>query len=172
VADIAPSRVFAAGASRGEQLLEGGIEAAQSFDPILTQQFREANVGEFQGIWLNRETPYTQFHDTDLAIYFRRNADVTGRVVGEEVQHAIDFTMGATRPQIAAEAAARGIADTDVVQWWHRRVFTRQLQNIHSDQYGMGLLRPYVNDVYRAYQQQGGSLTLDEILTSQYNGLY
>jgi hypothetical protein len=35
----------------------------------------------------------TQFDDVDFAIYFQRSKHITGRVVGEEVQHAIDFTM-------------------------------------------------------------------------------
>jgi hypothetical protein len=126
--DVAPNRkVLSSGtSSHGERLLDGGINAAQHhFDDMLVRTFRKSDAGEFQGIWMNRQARYTQFDDADLAIYFRRQADVTGRVVGEEVQHAVDFTMGATRRRIAAEAAAQNIPDAEIVSWWHRRVFTR-----------------------------------------------
>jgi RHS repeat-associated protein len=168
----ARGRIFgASNMSRGEVLFPGGPDAAhEAFDPMLQRLFKDANLGEFQGIYLNREVAYSQFDDKVLAIYFRRNADATGRVVGEEVQHAIDFTMGATRRRIAAEADARGILNADL--WWHRRVFTRQLQNINANQYGMGILNPYMDDVYKAYQMVGGQLPLNEILTRTFNGLY
>jgi hypothetical protein len=155
-----------------EQRLEGGLRAAQdNFDPILRKLFKDTIDADFQGIWLKR-TLNTQFHDGHLAIYFQREAHLTGRVVGEEVQHAIEFTLGATREAIIANARRLNIPDSEIVHWWHRRVFTRLLQNINAGNYGMGVLSNHTGDVYRAYQAVGGQLTMDQILAKQFNGLY
>ena len=166
-----PSLIRSGRTGPTEKLFVGGLNAVRNhFDPVLTQLFRETTSGEFQGFWLNR-FKRTQFHDSDLAIYFQREAHVTGRVVGEEVQHGIDFTMGATRRRIAMEAA-KNVAEAQAVDWWHRRVFTRLIQNVNTNAFGMGILIGSTDDIYRAYVRAGGQLTLDEIPGSAFNGLY
>jgi hypothetical protein len=93
--------------------------------------------------------------------------------VSEEVQHAIDYTLGAKDPaQILEEARFRGIPDAEVNDWWHRRVFTRMIKNINEEKFGMGYLKPRIQEVYDAYKHIGGKLTLDQILSTTWKGIY
>jgi hypothetical protein len=62
--------------------------------------------------------------------------------------------------------------EEEAVNWWHRRVFTRLLQNVHAGEHGLDVLRPYMNDIFRAYQNVGGRLSLKEILARRFTGLY
>lgn len=149
----------------------GGLEAVQNhFDARLIRVFHECNAGEFQGIWLNRRKR-TQFDDKDLAIYFQRTAHITGRVVGEEVQHALDFAMGAGKKRVYTAALAE-VTEEESVDWWHRRVFTRLLQNIEADQFGLGILRSYTDEIFWAYQNVAGRLTLEDTLLRQFKSLF
>jgi len=90
------------------------------------------------------------------------------------VQHAIDFAEGgATEAEVYAAAERHGIFGEETTNdWWHRRVFTREIQNTLSNNYGMGILKPYLSDIYEAYQAVGGRLTLPEIASTIFKGLY
>ena len=155
----------------GEKVFSGGLDASQAqFDHVLSKLFRASSAGEFHGIWLNR-LKNTQFDDIDKAIYFQRQAHITGRVVGEEVQHAIDFTMGAVRSRVYNEALQH-VPKAEVVDWWHRRVFTRSIQNADQGNHGLGSVSGHFDDIYRRYQFVGGRLSLDEIHTRKFDGLY
>ena len=153
--------------------LEGVDEV---FHDHLHQLFEQQGAGLFRGFkGPGSHGKATQFDPDELWIYFERDKHVATRVVGEEVQHAIDFAHGARDPDAIFEigAAATGTRDADLVnKWWHRRVFTRLLQNIDQGNHGLGALRGSMDDIYSAYESIGGSLKLDEILTTQFNGLY
>jgi hypothetical protein len=91
----------------------------------------------------------------------------------EEVQHAIDYTLGAKDPElIEAAAEARGIPAAEVNNWWHRRVFTRMINNINNGKFGMGYLKPRLAEIYELYKKIGGKLTLDQLLNTPWEGLY
>jgi hypothetical protein len=67
------------------------------------------------------------------------------------------------------------LSDADVTwinNWWHRRVFTRLIRNIHAGNYGLEYLQPRIQEVYELYREIGGRLTLEEILASQWQGVY
>jgi hypothetical protein len=154
----------------------GGLTAVQDhFDPILIKLFQEKGVSEFQGLWLDRTCNGAMFDPDRMAIYFGLEANITGRVVGEEVQHAIDFAHGGSLSDILDAAEEQGIntSDADALgDWWHRRVFVREIQNIQADQFGLGILKPYINDVFEAYKGVGGKLTMEQITATRFNGLY
>ncbi len=93
--------------------------------------------------------------------------------VAEEVQHALDFTLGAKDPkQILAMARKLKIPDEEVVNWWHRRVFTRMMKNINVNEHGLGYLKPRLAEVHKLYRDIGGKLTLDQILGTTWEGLF
>ena len=93
--------------------------------------------------------------------------------VAEEVQHAIDYTLGATSEEaISAEGARLGIPEGEVNDWWHRRVFTRMIKNIDEGRYGLDYLKPRLDEVYARYKLIGGKLTLKQILSTTWEGIY
>ena len=154
-------------------LFQGGEAGAQAaFDTMLQGRFAQAGLRDFQGLWLNRAQS-TGFHPRDLAIYFQRKAHITNRVVAEEVQHALDFVAGARDVNAIHRAAlARGATTADLNRWWHRRVFTRLIQNVNAEAHGLGYLKPHMGELHDFYRSIGGRLSLDQILRTRFSGLY
>jgi RHS repeat-associated protein len=164
--------------SAKEKFFKDKTESAvvDAFDNILTKLFKNSGVGEFQGIYIKREIKGTHFNDIDLAIYFRSEADITGRIVGEEVQHAIDFTQGGTIEKIKREFLKqhRGGHFTEQERdfWWHRRVFTRLLKNISENNHNLGILKGFEDDIYKMYKFVGGRYSLERLLSTKFKGLF
>ena len=153
------------------QKYPGGIKAIKAnFEPHLDTIFPEDEP--FGGI-INDRHEGTAFFEEDRIINFQGERNMNMFSVSEEVQHAIDYTAGAKDPaEILKMARARGIPDAEVVDWWHRRVFTRMINNINRERYGMAYLKPHLNEVYELYKKIGGKLSLDQLLNTPWEGLY
>jgi hypothetical protein len=150
----------------------GGRKAIEEhFDPILDEAFPEHDP--WGGFVFEREKS-TMFRADERRINFQMDRSMSKFSVAEEVQHALDYTLGAqSEKQILAEARRLGIPDEKVVNWWHRRVFTRMLKNIHEEKFGLGYLKPYIQEVYeRGYRAIGGKLSLETILSTTWEGLF
>ena len=153
---------------------EGGIAGARGhFDDILIAEFERYGAGDFQGIW-KAKSGSTRFDPVDRAIYFSREASTWNRVVGEEVQHALDYAQGARDlTEIARRSYAAGATEANIYEWWHRRVFTRLIQNADAERYGLRYLEPHLEELHQVYQQAfGGRLSLEQILSTSFKGLY
>lgn len=145
-----------------------GIE--EHFDKILDEAFGEHEP--WGGFVFDNESP-SMFRPDERRI----NLGVRSRTmftVAEEVQHALDYTLGAkSADEIARVARLRGIPDEEISDWWHRRVFTRMIKNIHEERFGLGYLKPYLQEVYeRGYKAVGGKLSLETILASEWKDIY
>lgn len=183
-------------ARKGETVVEHRermLDAIEDrFDDMLIEQYQLANPDRpWVGFVFDREDAFkTRFDAGSRRIVFTMDRSLNKFSVAEEVQHALDYTLGAQDPIEMAEmgrralAAQRGItvdklrasfseADADWINfWWHRRVFTRLIQNIHAERYGLGYLKPRIGEVHQIYQEVGGKLTLEDILKTQWEGVY
>jgi hypothetical protein len=145
----------------------------------------------FGRIGFNRQGGSTRFDAPTRSIVFTMTRSLNMFSVGEEVQHALDYPhVGATNPQLimqwglAARAQNRGVSvahlranltpddATWINNWWHRRVFTRMMQNINAGNYGLDYLQPHLGEVHQLYQSIDGPLTLEQILNTQFQGPY
>lgn len=47
------------------------------------------------------------------------------------------------------------------------------IKNIHEERFGLGYLKPYLQEVYeRGYKAVGGKLSLETILASEWKDIY
>lgn len=150
---------------------EGGFTAIEErFDPHLDELFPE---DEPWGGFVRDRMQATKFRPDERRINFQLNMSMNKFSVAEEVQHAIDYTLGAkSEAEIFAEGTRLGIPEGEINDWWHRRVFTRMIKNIHEGKYGLGYLQPRIAEVYARYQLIGGKLTLEQILSTTWEGIY
>jgi len=150
---------------------EGGLPAIEKrFDPHLDAAFGEEEP--WGGFMHDRSEP-TAFRADERRINFGTERAMNKFSVAEEVQHALDYPLGAKdAKQILGMARKLGVADEDVVDWWHRRVFTRLIKNINANEHGLGYLKPRLAEVHKIYTQIGGKLTLDQILSTSWGGLF
>ncbi|MEN0066096.1 MAG: hypothetical protein AAGA48_28400 [Myxococcota bacterium] len=184
----------------------------------------EAAGKEFRGIKWNRETGgNTRFDEKGLEIVFTRSRSLNRLTPAEEIQHALDYLLGARAQEVAQRGiqelrevaprieldlaqqnggnvtdemledfwheaigyngskTARPLVDgnlTDagsewVNKWWHRRVFSRLMQNIAENRYGLGYLAEELSEVHDFYREiLKGTMPLDEILVSNFAGIY
>jgi hypothetical protein len=150
----------------------GGRKAIEDrFDPILDEVFPEDEP--WGGFVFDREAG-TMFRAEERRINFQMNRSMSKFSVAEEVQHALDYTLGARSPsQILAEGRRLNVPDDDIVNWWHRRVFTRMIKNIHEGRFGLDYLKPHLQEVYeRGYKAIGGKLSLQAILDTNWEGIF
>jgi len=150
----------------------GGRQAIEDrFDPILDEAFPEDEP--WGGFVFDREAD-TMFRADERRINFQTNRSMSKFSVAEEVQHALDYPLGAkSAREILEEARRLGVPDDQVVNWWHRRVFTRMLKNIHEGKSGLDYLKPHIQEVYeRGYRAIGGKLSLETILATNWKGIF
>lgn len=132
----------------------------------------------------------TRFDAASRRIVFSLTRSLNKFSVAEEVQHAIDYTLGARDPnqilQRGIDALARtrnqtpqvaraNLSEADVTwinNWWHRRVFTRLIKNVHEGNHGLDYLQSRIDEMYALYREIGGRLTLDEIRTRTWDSVY
>ncbi|QDT31231.1 hypothetical protein [Thalassoglobus polymorphus] len=94
------------------------------------------------------------------------------------MQHAQDFANGLRAKDVIAAMQKEGFDITTrrgfkkANYWWHRRVFTRAIKNIHDKSPGFKNLEEYVDDIYNAYKRAGGDLSLDEIYNGKFEGFF
>ena len=168
-----------------------GTELEEAYDEAI-RSGRLRPDEEWSGFYFNRlDSGGTRFDAARRRIVFTMDRSLSKFTVAEEVQHALDYIAGARSTREMADegmralAESRGITLDDLLstgltaddaelinRWWHRRVFTRLIQNIHENRHGLGYLRERIDEVWALYREIGGRLTLDEILTSTWEGLY
>ena len=160
-----------------EDPFPGGLNGAKNhFTSILEKEYAKAGE-EFEGLTQYRDTE-TQFLEIDNIINFQREAHITKGTVAEEVQHALDKVVsGATEQGVRNAGRLEGIggvgAQGDALNaWWHRRVFTRLLQNVNDGKFGLEYLRPHMAEIYQKYQSIGGKLSLPDLLKAKFKGPY
>ncbi len=142
----------------------------------------------FDGIFFER-TGSTRFDAKERALVFTRDASLNKFSVAEEVQHALDYALGARNPKDILEKGREALADskgmrvaelsalTDkdvewINNWWHRRVFTRMMKNIEAERFGLGYLKSRLPEIHALYQEIGGTLSLKDILEKTWSGIY
>lgn len=90
--------------------------------------------------------------------------------IADDLQHALDFSKGLRENQILEYALKNNI--DDVYKWYHRRIYTRSIQNIHAAVEGFSDLKPYMNEIYQQYLKVGGKLQLNQILSTSFKGFF
>lgn len=150
---------------------EGGLKGIEdTFDPHLDAAFPEdAPWGGFT----HDRNEGTRFDHETRRITFQMQRNMNKFSVAEEVQHALDYTQGAVDPAVILRTGRRaGVPDEEIVDWWHRRVFTRMMKNIGAERHGLGFLKGRLDEVHELYREIGGKLSLKQILATEWEGLY
>ena len=130
---------------------------------------------------IKRTSGRTKF-DADNNIIYLKKGKVRIRDLADEMQHAIDYANGFKKPQMPKllrhMVMEEGFAvKTDAGlklanEWWHRRIFTRAIQNIDQGTPGFKSLFEGIEDVYAAYLKAKGTLSLDQLKSLDLRGLY
>ena len=148
----------------------------------------------FEGAWFDRPRGVTEFSEEELTIYFGRTQALNKQTVGEELQHTHDYLLGARRTEVGRQVRDAlfddirvhgplgrvtpegGLTEAGVEwanKWWHRRVYTRLMQNANAGRHGLGYLSPHLEQLYDFYRVRlDGPLSLEEILRTTWEGLY
>lgn len=154
----------------------------------------EARGEVFEGAWFDRPRGITEFSEEELTIYFGRTQALNKQTVGEELQHTHDYLLGARRNAVGQQVRTALLDDVRINgphgrmtpegeltdagvewanKWWHRRVYTRLMQNAHAERHGLGYLRPHLEEIHAFYRARlDGPLSLEEILQRTWEGLY
>jgi hypothetical protein len=150
---------------------EGGLKGVEdAFDLHLDDAFPDD--APWGGFTHDRHAG-TRFDHETRRINFQMQRNMNKFSVAEEVQHALDYTQGAVDPLDILNTGRRaGVPDDEIVDWWHRRVFTRMMKNIAEERFGLGFLKGRLDEVHQLYREIGGKLTLKQILASEWEGLY
>lgn len=90
------------------------------------------------------------------------------------MQHALDFAKtGLTRADIIKEImTVHKIGPNAAYSWYHRRIFTRAIKNIHEGKPGFAHLKDHIGEIFDAYVGHGGELTMKQILEGTFTGLF
>jgi hypothetical protein len=162
----APNRVLG-NLDEGGRVFRGGLNRTMD-------EFLEANPALKGWDW----GAETFFDEVNARILFRDGDLVRSVNLADELQHAADFANGLKRTDIVKELKSRGFDLTtrrgfqEANRWWHRRIFTRALQNINSGAPGFGNLQRYIDDIYDAYKRAGGQLELEDLLKRDFDGFF
>ena len=114
-----------------------------------------------------------KFESATRTVVFKKGKPVGVVTLADELQHALDYARtGFSEEQIAAQIAARGLGPNAAYSWYHRRIFTRAIKNINNGIPGFSQLKGYIGEVYDAYLDHGGTLTMKQIIETRFDGLF
>lgn len=152
------------GGSKFTGNLDDVIEELGEIVPDITHKFDDLGDPNLAGV----------FDDVDNVIKFADDIDVGVVTLADEMQHALDFAKtGLSREDIIKEIMnVHKIGENAAYGWYHRRIFTRAIKNIHEGKPGFRHLKDNIGEIYDAYLDHGGELTKKQILETPFKGLF
>lgn len=152
------------GGSKFTGNIDDVIEELGEIAPGITYKFDDLGDPNLAGV----------FDEVENIIRFSDDVDLGVVTLADEMQHAVDFAQtGLDKFDVAREIMqVHKIGQNAAYSWYHRRIFTRAIKNIHEGKPGFRHLKDNIGEIYDAYLGHGGDLTMKQILESNFEGLF